>query len=109
MEVILSERRRSLCSFLIILLIFLFFYPHTPHPRLEVVVRILLGSFSKASHAKNLCNKLIDRGYNAYIQKIEAKGKKIFRVRAERLDSRSDALQLEKKLSFEDCPTKIVP
>lgn len=70
---------------------------------------VQVGSFNSPANANNLCNKLISKGYDAYIQELDRDGEKIYRVRVGRLKSRAEAVQLEKKLSSEGYPTKIVP
>lgn len=70
---------------------------------------VQVGSFINPSNAKNLCNKLIDEGYDAYIQELDTGGKRIYRVRVGRLNSRLEAVQLENKLSSQGYLTKIIP
>jgi len=70
---------------------------------------VQVGSFSSPANAGNLRDKLISKGYDAYIQETEADGKKAYRVKVGRLKSRPEAIQLEAKLSSEGYPTKITP
>ena len=67
------------------------------------------GSFGSPANADNFRDKLISKGYDAYIQETESDGKKAYRVKVGRLKSRPEAVQLEGKLSTEGYPTKITP
>jgi len=75
----------------------------------DIYYTVQVGSFASYNNAKNLTNKLISQGYDAYTPEINPNDAKIYRVRAGRLKSRSEAIQLEKKLSAEGHPTKIIP
>lgn len=70
---------------------------------------VQVGSFANPVNANNLCSRLVKRGYEAYVQEIDSGGKKSYRVRVGRLTSRSEAGQLEGRLSADGYPTKIVP
>jgi tetratricopeptide (TPR) repeat protein len=75
----------------------------------DIYYTVQVGSFSKPTNAGNLCNRLINKGYDAYVQEIDAHDRKIYRVRVGRLKLRPDVVRLEEKLSSEGYPTKIVP
>jgi tetratricopeptide (TPR) repeat protein len=75
----------------------------------DVYYAVQVGSFSKPANAKNFSNKLINEGYDAYIQETGASGKKIYRVRIGKLKLRSEAEQLKNKLSSKGYSTKIFP
>ena len=66
---------------------------------------VQVGSFSSINNARNFIQKLISNGYPAYMEG----GNSTFRVRVGKLDSRSQAEVLGKKLSREGYPTKICP
>jgi tetratricopeptide (TPR) repeat protein len=60
---------------------------------------VQIGSFTNSSNANNLSNKLISKGYDAYVQEADISGRKIYRVRVGRLKSRLDAVQIKNKLA----------
>lgn len=68
-----------------------------------------IGSFTNSSNANNLSNRLISKGYDAYVQEADISGRKIYRVRVGRLKSRLDAVQIKNKLSSEGYPANIIP
>lgn len=70
---------------------------------------VQVGSFGSPVNANNFCAILTKKGYDAYVQEIDASGKKTYRVRVGKLASRPDAEKLENKLAQEGYPTKIVP
>lgn len=70
---------------------------------------IQVGSFSSYANAENLRDKLTKKNYDAYIQEAVSGGKKSYRVKVGKLKSRSEAVQLESRLSSEGYPTKITP
>lgn len=75
----------------------------------DIYYAVQVGSFASYNNAKNLTNKLIAAGYDAYIQEINVGSAKVYRVRVGRLKSRSEAAQLENQLSGQGYPTKIIP
>jgi tetratricopeptide (TPR) repeat protein len=75
----------------------------------DIYYTVQVGSFVKSTNARNLCDKLINKGYDAYVQEAETNGTKIYRVKVGRLKSRLETAQLESKLSAEGYPTKIFP
>ena len=75
----------------------------------EFYFTVQVGAFSRFNNANNLCKRLIDKGYPAYIQELESKDAKSYRVRVGKLNSRLEAKELEKRLSRDGYPTKIYP
>ncbi len=91
-------------------------FPHNPESKFNKELysvsdfySVQVGSFSSPANANNLRDKLISKGYDAYIQELESDGKKAYRVKAGKLKSRPEAVQLEGKISSEGYPTKITP
>lgn len=71
---------------------------------------VQVGSFSNSSNARNLTERLVQKGYPAYIEEIGLKGgEKSYRVRVGKFSTRIEAASLENKLSQEGYPTKIYP
>ncbi|MDD5166227.1 MAG: SPOR domain-containing protein [Candidatus Omnitrophica bacterium] len=70
---------------------------------------VQIGSFTNPANANNLCNRLINKGYDAYSEEAGTDGKKVYRVRVGRLKSRSEAVEIRNKLSLEGYPTNIIP
>lgn len=75
----------------------------------DIYYTVQVGSFANFPNARNLCDKLISKGYDAYLQETDANNTKIYRVKVGRLKSRPEVAQLENKLSSEGYPTKILP
>ncbi|MCX5701708.1 MAG: tetratricopeptide repeat protein [Candidatus Omnitrophica bacterium] len=75
----------------------------------DIFYTVQVGSFTKPINAKNFCNKLINEGYDAYIEESGMNEKKIYRVRVGKLKLRKEAEQLKNKLSSKGYPTKIFP
>ena len=75
----------------------------------DIYYAVQVGSFVNPSNARNLCNKLIAKGYDAYLEETVTASAKNYRVRVGKLKLRQEATQLENKLSSEGYPTKIVP
>lgn len=82
-------------------------YPPSDSPDLYYTVQV--GAFSNITNAKNLTQKLIQQGYPAYMEGLSSQGKTSYRVRVGKLRLRQEAIDLEKKLSYEGYPTKIYP
>jgi len=81
-----------------------------PNIQEGIYYSVQVGYFSKNINAKNLVQKLTEKGYPAFIEKaITSEGKTGFRVRVGKLDSRQKAIELKDKLSREGFPTKIFP
>jgi cell division septation protein DedD len=70
---------------------------------------VQVGSFTNLTNARNLCNKLIQKGYEAYIEDAALKSKTTYRVKVGKLKLRSEAANLENRLAAEGYPTKICP
>jgi cell division septation protein DedD len=69
-----------------------------------------VGAFSNQSNASSLTQKLIEKGYPAYIEKLNSQNAVAsYRVRVGKLRLRQEASELESKLSQEGYPTKICP
>lgn len=75
----------------------------------DIYYAVQVGSFVSPTNARNLCDKLIAKGYDAYLEEAFGASAKTYRVRVGRLKLRQEATQLESKLSSEGYPTKIVP
>jgi tetratricopeptide (TPR) repeat protein len=70
---------------------------------------VQVGSFSNISNAKNFVQRLIQKGYPAYIEEAAYQGKTSYRVRVGKTRLRQEIIDLENKLSKEGYPTKICP
>lgn len=70
---------------------------------------VQVGSFTQAKNAHNLTDKLIQTGYDAYIEETDLRDTKTYRVKVGKLKSRTEAVQLQNKLSQEGYPTRICP
>lgn len=70
---------------------------------------IQVGAFSKQINAENLCKKLNEEGYPAFIQETDASTVKTYRVRVGKLESRFAAEETAKKLTAEGYPANILP
>ncbi|MFH0913316.1 MAG: SPOR domain-containing protein [Candidatus Omnitrophota bacterium] len=75
----------------------------------DIYYTVQVGSFAKMTNARNLCDKLINKGYNAYVEEAEMNGSKTYRVKVGKLKSRPEAALLQDKLSGGGYPTKIIP
>lgn len=70
---------------------------------------VQLGSFSKSPNARKLCDELLNKGYDAYVTKLEDGQKTLYRVRVGHFQSRLEAEYQEDKLKKEGYPTRICP
>jgi len=70
---------------------------------------VQVGAFASFQNANNLTQKLVQKGYPAFIEESAIQGKNTYRVRVGRLRQRQEALALESKLAQEGYPTKICP
>ncbi|MFA5145684.1 MAG: SPOR domain-containing protein [Candidatus Omnitrophota bacterium] len=70
---------------------------------------IQVGSFANITNARNLTEKLIQKGYPAYMEESSSKGQKSYRVRVGKSALLQEISVLENKLSREGYPTKICP
>ncbi len=75
----------------------------------DIYYSVQVGSFSSSTNASNLCNRLIKKGYTAYVQEVAREGDKIYRVKVGRTKLRSEAVELKNKLSLEGYPARICP
>ena len=75
----------------------------------DIYYAVQVGSFVNFANARNLRDKLVAKGYEAYLEESDMSGTKTYRVRVGRLKSRQDAIELKNRLSSEGHPTKIVP
>lgn len=66
---------------------------------------VQVGFFTDRENADNLKDKLLNKGYSAYVEQASGGN----RVRVGRFKDRKEALDLEHKLSKEGFPTKICP
>ncbi|MCX5713504.1 MAG: SPOR domain-containing protein [Candidatus Omnitrophica bacterium] len=71
---------------------------------------VQVGSFAKDTNAKSLTQKLITKGYPAFIEEVDVPGQeKAFRVKVGKLKSIKEAKELENKLAQDGYPTRICP
>lgn len=75
----------------------------------DIYYTVQVGSFVNHVNARNLQDRLISKGFDAYFEEIDTDGAKTYRVRVGKLKSRQDATQLENRLLSEGYPTKIIP
>jgi tetratricopeptide (TPR) repeat protein len=79
-------------------------------PSFDFYYTVQVGSFSNRANARNLIEKLIRKGYPAYIEEaISQEGERIYRVRVGKLKIRQEALILAGKLTQEGYPARIYP
>ena len=64
-----------------------------------------VGFFANNENADSLKDKLLNKGYPAYVERLGAGS----RVRVGRFKARREALDLGNKLSKEGFPTKVTP
>ena len=77
---------------------------------LDFYYTVQVGSFSSKINARNLSEKLIQKGFPAYIEEsLSPEAEKMYRVRVGKLRQRQQAQELESKLAQEGYPTKIYP
>jgi tetratricopeptide (TPR) repeat protein len=70
---------------------------------------VQVGSFANQQNAKNMTEKLIQKGYSAYIEESNLQDKITYRVRVGKFKSRQETTNLSEKLSQDGFPTKIYP
>ena len=75
----------------------------------DIYYTVQVGAFSNRRNAQNLSQKLIQKGYPAYVEETSAQDKVVYRVRAGKFKLRQEAQELENKLTQEGYPTKIYP
>lgn len=69
---------------------------------------IQLGAFSKEENADILLKELYSKGYQAFVEKGDSKGKTIYRVKVGKFSSREDADTEAKKLKKSGYSVRIV-
>lgn len=92
-------------------------FPSSPERNLEkdlgsvsdIYYCVQIGSFANPGNANRLRDKIISKGYDAYVQEADLSGAKSYRVRVGRLKSRNEVVSLEGKLSQDGYPTRIIP
>lgn len=70
---------------------------------------VQVGYFSNKTNARNLANRLIQKGYSAYMEETASQGKAAYRVRVGKSSLRQEIVDLASKLSGEGYPTKVFP
>lgn len=75
----------------------------------NVYYSVQVGAFSNSVNANNLVQRLLKKGYPAYVQELSSSGQASYRVRVGKLSLRQEVLELEQKLSQDGFPTKICP
>ncbi len=70
---------------------------------------VQVGAFSSAVNARNLTDKLTQKGYPAYLIEMNSFGKPSYRVRVGKFKLRQEAAGWNDKLAQEGYPTKICP
>jgi len=75
----------------------------------ELKYTVQVGVFSRKTNAEQLLQKLVKKGYPAYIEEIKAGDKAMHRVRVGKFSSQKEAILKENELSQEGYPTKIFP
>lgn len=75
----------------------------------SVYYTVQVGVFLNFTNAKNLKERLLKKGYPAYIEEAAIGGKKSYRVRVGKTQARQEIVSLENKLSGEGYPVKICP
>lgn len=71
---------------------------------------VQVGSFTNKTNAKILTEKLIQKGYSAFIEESSSReAERIYRVRVGKFNRQEQAKDLKDKLSQEGYPTKIYP
>lgn len=70
---------------------------------------VQVGFFSNSANARNLTQKLVSKGYPAYIEEATIAGKQYYRVLVGKSSMRRESVALADKLVAEGYPTKICP
>lgn len=92
-------------------------FPLNIEPKIDLSARdsisgysVQVGSFSSSANARNLKQKLLNKGYGAFVEEGFSKNNKsVFRVKVGDFSSKQEASIAERKLSREGYPTKICP
>lgn len=80
-----------------------------PDSAADFYYSVQVGSFASSANASNLAQTLKEKGYASYVEEVDLKDKKTFRVKIGKFKSRLEASQLTDKLSRDGYPTKICP
>ena len=75
----------------------------------EFFYTVQVGSFASIVNARNLTEKLIQKGYPAFNQELALNNKTSYRVRVGKYSTRKEAEDLKDRLSRDGYPTKICP
>ncbi len=78
-------------------------------PASDVYYAVQVGSFSNIANAKNLTQRLIQKGYPAYLEESVLADKPSYRVKVGKARQRQEIVNLESRLSNDGYPTKICP
>ncbi len=70
---------------------------------------VQVGSFSSSINARNLKQKLVDKGYSVFVEEGYSDGKMISRVKVGSFSTRQAAAAAERRLSRDGYSTKICP
>lgn len=95
-------------------------FPQSPEAKIEqelivespegIYYTVQVGAFGRKQNASNLVDKLIGKGYPAYLEEMPAASVAVnYRVRVGKLRTHKEASELAQKLSREGYPTKIYP
>ncbi len=80
-----------------------------PNYSLGFSYTVQVGSFAESTNARNLTDKLVKSGYDAYVEETQLRNAKAYRVKVGKLKSRPEAVQLQNKLAQAGYPTRICP
>jgi tetratricopeptide (TPR) repeat protein len=70
---------------------------------------VQVGAFSSFENAKNLTQKLLQKGYSAFSEEVKSGKKTSYRVRVGKFSTRQEALDLAGKLTQEGYPARVCP
>lgn len=76
---------------------------------LDYYYTVQVGAFSNIANARNLTEKLVKKGYPAYMEEERSDNKTSYRVKVGKSGLRQEIAELEKRLAQEGYPTKICP
>lgn len=80
-----------------------------PRSASEMYYSVQVGAFSEKKNADTLTQKLLQKGYPAFIEESYAQAKTSYRVRVGKANTRQEAIVVEKQLAQEGYPTRICP
>ncbi|MCM8813997.1 MAG: SPOR domain-containing protein [Candidatus Omnitrophica bacterium] len=79
-------------------------------PALSGFFTVQVGCFLNVNNAQQLADSLKQKGYDVYLEQMDANGRRQHRVRIGHLSTRTDAEMLERELrEKENLPTRIFP